>query len=256
MTIAGEPIMRPTPWIAAALVLSLTSPAVAQEWDNFVFIDDGFEMNFPGRPQVEDTTWISQYGYELPARVYRASRGSERYSATVVDYRGLEKLGVERASQCPPGAEPCMGTQDGREGAIIGLGYWKMDVRGALAYATLKFLQRDAKVIDYSLQFQQVVEGYFLRLTNLDESRTLVYITMHENRLYVFEGTTPKGSPATALFQASVGFVDADGNSLRYLDYYSNAVHGLRQYEPPPATTTRSGALVGTTDADRSGGNR
>ena len=63
---------------------------------------------------------------------------------------------------------------------------------------------------------------------------------MHENRLYIFEGTTPKGHPASALFQASVGFVNAAGNSLRYLDYYSNAIHGLRQYEPPPATETRA----------------
>ena len=110
----------------------------------------------------------------------------------------------------------------------------KMDVRGALAYATLKFLQRDAKVTDFNLQFQQVVEGYFLQLTNRDESRTFAYITMHENRLYVFEGTTPKGYPEPGLFQGSVSFVDAKGNSIRYTDYYSNAIHGLRQYEPPP----------------------
>ena len=225
--------MRLTRWIAAALVLLLTPPALAQEWDNFLFIEDRFEVNFPGRPQTEEMVWMSQYGYELPARVYRASRRSERYSATVVDYRGIGPLGVERASRCSPTAEPCQGTQDGRQGAIMGLGYWKMDVRGALAYATLKFLQRDARVTDYNLQFQQVVEGYFLRLTNHDESGTLAYITMHENRLYIFEGTTPKGYPPSALFQASVGFVDADGNSLRYTDYYSNAIHGLRQYEPP-----------------------
>ena len=72
---------------------------------------------------------------------------------------------------------------------------------------------------------------------------------MHENRLYVFEGTTPNGGPDSSLFQASIGFVDADGNSLRYMDYYSNAIHGLRQYDPPPVTRERSGALVGTADA-------
>ena len=47
----------------------------------------------------------------------------------------------------------------------------------------------------------------------------------------------------------------ADGNSLRYLDYYSNAIHGLRQYEPPPATETRSGALVGAAEAGGPDGN-
>ena len=245
--------MRLTPWIAAALVLSLTTPAFAQEWDQFVFVDDGFTVNFPGRPQVENTTWISQYRYTLPARVYRASRGPERYSATVVDYRGVEKLGVERAARCHPEAEPCLGTSDGADGAIMGLGYWKMDVRGAPAYATQKILQRGGTVTHYSLQFQQVVEGYLLRMTNPDESQTMAYITMHENRLYVFEGTTPKGAPEPGLFQGSVGFVDANGNGIRYLDYYSNAIHGLRQHDPPPLRG--GGAAQGAPGAVRPPGN-
>ena len=227
--------MRVTPWIAAAVVLSLVTPAFAQEWDEFVFADDGFQVNFPGRPQVENATWTSQFRYTLPAHIYRASRGSERYSVTVVDYRGVDKLGAERSRQCPPGAETCIGTQDGRQGGILGLGYWKMDVRGAIAFATLKLLQRDARVIDFNLEFQDVVEGYFLKLINRDESNTSAYITMHENRLYVFEGTTPRGLPEPVLFLSSVGFVDASGKGIRYLDYYSNAVHGLRQYDPPPA---------------------
>lgn len=229
--------MRVTPWIAAVLFLSLVTPARAQEWDEFVSVEDGFKVNFPGKPQVENTTWISQYRYTLPAKVYRASRGPERYSVTVVDYRGIDKQGAERSRQCPPGAETCVGNPDGRPGNV-GPGYWKMDVRGAPAFATLKFLQRDAKVSDFSLEFQDVVEGYFLQLINRDESRTFAYVTMHENRLYIFEGTTPKGYPAPALFQASVGFVDANGNGIRYQDYYSNAVHGLRQYPPPPASLT------------------
>ena len=226
--------MRLTHWIAAALVLLLTTPAFAQEWDNFTFVEDGFAVNFPGPPQIENTTYMSQYRWELPARVYSASRGEERYLVTVVDYRGLEELGIERARVCPPGAETCQGTQDGAQGNVLGLGYWKMDVRGALAFASLEFMQRDAEITDYNLQFQQVVEGYHIQLTNPDESRTFVYITMHENKLYIFEGTTPQGAPEPALFQGSVGFVDAEGNSIRYRNYYSNAIHGLRQYEPPP----------------------
>jgi hypothetical protein len=226
--------MRLNPCIAALFVLTLSSPALAQEWDNFKFVEDGFEVNFPGKPTVENTTYTTQYGYTLPAKIYRASRGPERYSVTVVDYRDLEKQGVERAKKCPPGAETCIGTQDGRQGLILGLGYWKMDVRGAMAFALLKYLQRDAKVTDLNLQFQQVVEGYFLQLTNRDESRTFVYVTMHENRLYVFDGTVPKDAPEPGLFTGSVGILDAQGNSLRYTDYYSNAIHGLRQHQPPP----------------------
>ena len=227
--------MRVIPWIAAALTLALATPALAQEeWDNLKFPEDGFEVNFPGKPQIQNTTYTSQYRYQLPAKVYTASHGRERYSVTVVDYRAAEAQGVARARLCPPGAETCIGTQDGRQGTIIGLGYWKMDVRGAMTFAALKYIQRDAKVTDLNLQFQQVVEGYFLQLTNRDESRTFAYITMHENRLYIFDATVPKGSPEPGLFQGSVGFVDAKGGSIRYTEYYSNAVHGLRESEPPP----------------------
>jgi hypothetical protein len=77
-------------WSIAVLVVALPRPAPAQEWENFVFIEDGFEANFPGRPEVENTTWVTHYGYELPARIYRASRAGERYLVTVVDYRGIE----------------------------------------------------------------------------------------------------------------------------------------------------------------------
>ena len=228
--------MRVISAVAAAIALSLATPALAQEdWDNFKFPEDGFEVNFPGKPKVETTTWVSQYRYNLPAKVYSATHGRERYSVTIVDYRVLPKMGEDRAKQCPAGAETCIGTQDGRRGGIIGLGYWKMDVRGALSFAALKFVQRPGvKVTDMNLQFEQVVEGLFMQLTNADESRTFGYVTMHENRLYIFEGTVPKGMPEPGLFQGSVGFVDAKGGSIRYTDYYSNAIHGLRQQEPPP----------------------
>lgn len=248
------PMRRALGWLIALLVVAPARSAPAQEWENFAFVEDGFEANFPGRPAVDNIIWVTQHGYELPARIYRASRGAERYSATVVDYRGIEKLGVERAAHCHPQAEPCLGTSDGADGAIMGLGYWKMDVRGALAHATQKFLQREGTVTHYSLQFQQVVEGYLLRMTNPDESQTMAYITMHANRLYVFEGTTPKGAPIRPILQSSIGFLDADGNSIRYLDYYSNAIHGLRQQAPPPATRERSGALVGAEKGNRPAG--
>lgn len=233
---------RPMLWIAA-LLLACASPAVAQEWNEFVFVDDAFKVNFPGKPRVETTTWTSQYRYTLPARVYTASRGAERYSATVVDYRDIERQGAERSKQCPPGAETCIGNQDGRNGAVLGFGYWRMDVRGAMAFAMFTLLQRGGRLTDLTVQFQDLVEGYSLQLTNADESRTFAYITMHENRLYVFEGTTPKGYPDPALFQGSVGFVDAKGQGIRYVDWYSNAVHGLRQHEPPPYRA--GGVLVG-----------
>jgi hypothetical protein len=121
--------MRPIPLMSAAIVLALAVPAVAQdEWIEFATKEDGFSVNFPGQPTVEETTWTTQYRYTAPTRIYRANHGQERYSVTVVDYRTVEQQGLERAKQCPPGAEPCRGGQAGS----LGAGYWRMDVRGAL----------------------------------------------------------------------------------------------------------------------------
>jgi hypothetical protein len=222
------------PALAAALSISLAQPAVAQEWREYVNTRDGFRVDFPGEPQITETTWTTEFGYTLPARVYSATRGLERYTMTAVDYNGIEQQGWERSKKCAPGAETCQGQTGGVLFRVIGPSYATQDIRGALLWASLKFIQRDAKVTAFHWSFTDLVEGYQLHLTNRDESRTFVSIYMHENRLYVMEGTAPKGYPEPGLFQQSLGFVDKDGNVLRYEAVYSNEFHGLRIYDPPP----------------------
>jgi len=58
-------------------------PLSAQEWTEFASKESGFTVNFPGEPRVSQTTYKSEYGYTLPAQVYSAARGPERYSVTV-----------------------------------------------------------------------------------------------------------------------------------------------------------------------------
>jgi hypothetical protein len=101
-------------------------------------------------------------------------------------------------------------------------------------------MQRDVKVTHYMWNFIDLVEGHQLQLTNnKDQSRTFVAIYMHENRLYILEGTVPEGDPEPGLFQQSLGFVDKDGNGVRYRDYYDN------DYPPPPLARP-AGAGQGT----------
>jgi len=95
-------------------------------------------------------------------------------------------------------------------------------------------MQRDARVTHYMWNFIDLVEGHQLQLTNnANKSRTFVAIYMHENRLYILEGTVPEGDPEPGLFQQSLGFVDKDGNGIRYRDYYDN------DYPPPPLNRGR-----------------
>ena len=175
------------PCVAAAILLSLSAPALAQEWTEFVSQEDRFSINFPGPPQIRETTYRSQFGAELPARVYSAALGKSRFSITVVDYRPIENILTEKAKACPPGAETCLGGTN--PGSSTGAGYWKIDVAGAITYATWQVLQRNAKVTEFIWTNIDLVEGHMLHLTNPDQSRTFISIFMHENKLYLGEAT-------------------------------------------------------------------
>lgn len=214
-------------------LLGVSAPGQAQEWTEFVNIEDGFRVDFPGQPRVQQTTWTSEYGYMLPARVYSADRGRERYVVTVVDYNGIEEMGKARRRTCPAGAEPCIGSNN------TGEGYWKMDIGGAIVYATWKYLQRDAKPTHLMWNFMDLVEGQQLQLTNADKSRTFVHIAMHLHKLYMFEGTVPAGYPEPGLFQQSVGYVDKDGAGIRYQYVYND------RFPPPPRTGGGRGGAAG-----------
>ena len=223
--------MRSIAALSTALALFLAAPAFAQEWAEFRSLDDGFRVNFLGQPNVEETTFVSEYDYTLPARVYSAERGRERYSMTVVDYNDIEQMGEERARGCPAAAEPCHGSNN------TGAGYWKMDIGGAVVYATWKYLQRDVELTHLMWNFMDLIEGQQLQLTNnVDGSRTFVHISMHMHKLYMLEGTVPAGYPEPGLFQQSMGYVDADGNRIRYQYVYND------RFPPPPRTGAGAGA--------------
>jgi hypothetical protein len=226
--------MRLISLMSAAFVLSLAAPAYSQEWTEFISKEDGFRVNFPAQPRITETTWKSEYGADLPARVYRVEIGQSRYLMTVVDYGQSERLLTEKAKACPPWAdERCTGVE------VVGLGYWKMDIAGALLYATVKFLERDAKLTHLSWNFVDLVEAHLIQLTNnADQSRTFGTISVHEDKLYILDGTVPKGYPEPALFQQSMGYVDKDGNGIRYRSTYSNI------FPAPPRTRGGRGSAA------------
>ena len=159
-----------------ALLLLLPGAASAQEWEEYTSLQDGFTLNFPGQPKVTETKWTSQLNYVLPARVYLAEKDKERYSLTVVDYSSIEQQGVERAKSCPPGNANCRANAP----EALGAGYARHDERGAIVYATFKLLQRDAKLNYLAWEWQDLVEGHIVQLTNnADQSRTFAWVGMH-----------------------------------------------------------------------------
>jgi hypothetical protein len=211
----------------------------------FQSIQDGFKTVFPGQPRVSEITWKTEFDYMLPGRVYSAERNGEKYSVTVIDYNPIETQGIARRKACPPGAETCIGSD------LSGPGYWKHDIRGAIVYAANRYLTGDVKLTHMLWKHQDLVEGNELQLTNPDGSRTFVFIAMHENRLYISEGRVPKGAPEPALFQNAMGWVDKEGNGIRYQSIYVNEIYGLKE-APAPSYGRGGGGRQG--GAGRQGG--
>src|SRR5215467_8136549 len=209
--------------VTVSVMLAASRPAFTQECVEFSSQEERITCVFPTQPKVTETTWLSEYGAILPARVYSAAQGQSRYSLTAVDYNPVEQLLVEKSKACPPGTETCQGVAD------WGLGYWKNDVRGAIVYAVSKFLERDAKVTHLMWNSQQVVQGQELQLTNnTDQSRTYASVYMHENRLIIMEANVPKNYPPATLFTQSLSWLDETGRVIRYSAIYINAPDVLK----------------------------
>ncbi len=79
-------------------------PRLRRTWTEYISKEDGFRVNFPVPPKIETTTFKSEYGIDLPARVYTVNRGVDRYSILIADYRNVKQLADERAAKmCPSG---------------------------------------------------------------------------------------------------------------------------------------------------------
>ena len=204
--------MRRIPLIAAALGLFISGPSFAQDWIEYASRADFFTVNFPAEPKVQNITYQTEYSMTLPGRVHSYEDGKNRYSVTVVDYTDARKKHAEKAKNCQA-TETYPDVCGDRADA---------ELRGALVYASFKLLERDARVTDYAHYNADRVEGHRLQLTNSDGSRTFAAIHLHENRLYILEGTVPKGAPLPALFQQSLGFIDKEGKRIRYSTIYSH----------------------------------
>jgi hypothetical protein len=201
--------MRLIPLVAASFLL-MSGTAPAQEWVEYASRTDMFTVNFPGQPTVHDMTWETEYRLTIPGHVHRYVKGQEHFSVTVVDYSNVQKIHADRVKGCTGYPDTCNNP-------------YVAELRGAMEYAAWSFLKRDAKVTYYAYGNTDRVEGRRLQLTNADGSRTFAQIHMHENRLYIFEATVPKGDPSPELFQQSAGFLDKNGVRVRYNEIYSNA---------------------------------
>jgi hypothetical protein len=215
-TTVAVPVSKQPSWPAHTAGVAAGGDEGNGDWIEFVSLEERFTAVFPGRPLIAETAWPSQFGAVLPARVYSVTQGQSRYTITVVDYRLVERVQVEKARACPDGANTCQGIPD------WGIGYWKNDIRGAIVYGMSSFLKRDARVTEVIWNGIALVQGQALQLTNADKSQTFVGVYMHDNRLVVVEATVPAAYPAPVAFTESIGWINESGRAVRYQTMYVN----------------------------------
>jgi hypothetical protein len=220
--------MRLIRLVAAAFVLFLSSLSFAQEWIEYVSQEDLFTVNFPDKPAVRAITYETEYGVTLPGRVYSSELGSSRYSVTVIDYSDVRQIHAKRLENCDKYPNLCNNPYVG-------------ELRGAMDFAAYNFLKRATKVLHYAYYNSDRIEGRRLQLANPDGTQTFAAIHMHQNRLYIVEGTVPANYPPPAHFQQSLGFVDREGFRVRYDSIYSNMYPAPPrvQYQAPLAQPAR-----------------
>jgi len=231
--------------LISAALLSIASSVRAQEYVEFKSQQDRFSIVFPAEPKITETKYTSEFKSMLPERIYSVDQGQSRFKVTVVDYNNIRAIATEKAKACPPGAEACSGNTG--SGSSTGAGYWKPDIEGAVIHATWELMQRpNEKPVYLGWANMNLVEGHMVNLINeKDKSRTSAAIYMHENKLYIIEGTVPAGYPVPDFFQQSVGWLDEKGNEIRYLTIYHNGF-------PKPDVRTQGGG-GGAANAGRGG---
>ena len=182
-------------------LVSISSVCHAQGWLEYINRTDRFIVNFPGQPEVSDTTHRSAFEATFPARVYTVEAGSGVYSVTVVDYRDSERIHSERTDL----------TEANSSSSV-----WVTDVRASVAHAAQGFRARGGEVTYDAWADIDKIEGHQLQITNPDQSRSFVAIHLHDSRLYILEATVPPGAPPPGLFQQSLGILDEEGRRIRY----------------------------------------
>ncbi|MGI9272269.1 MAG: hypothetical protein ACR2QT_10870 [Woeseiaceae bacterium] len=178
-----------------------TSIANAQDWRRFVDHDEFFAVNVPGEPEVSEFLYASEWGGNLPAKLYRLQAMGVDYRVTVVNYGTNEKAYVRVDDH----------TDDDFP--------WLYDFRGSIAYAAHNIRKRGGKVTFDAWHHIEMVEGHQLHITHEDGSRIYASMYLYEDtgRLYILEANAPAGALPQGLFQQSLNFLDEDGNRVRYL---------------------------------------
>jgi hypothetical protein len=163
---------------ALAIVLLLVSaPGSAQGWAEYRNTEEGFLVNMPGEPRAETIRYTTESGASVPARLFFAAEGMNRYTMTVVH---LSSSAVD---------------DDGTK---------------AMAYEAARLRQRGRIRFENPTTLDGVY-GHQLSMIEPDGRRVLIQLYYYNHKLYIAEGNTAPDAFEAALFQTSVAMIHPDG---------------------------------------------
>ena len=200
--------------IATGLILLFSVPSFAQEWIEYKNSVDSFAVTLPREPAIKDTKLTTEYGHVLPGHLYTIDDGKNHYSVSVIDFRNLRQMETDRIAKCRASGgdgDTCMDT-------------YLHDVRGAVINATWSIMQRGGKIKHFAYSRMDLVEGHELYVLNTDGTQTFSGVYMHEDHLFILEGTVPGNGPPPVQFYQSLEFLDKDGKAIRYATPYANGL--------------------------------
>jgi len=163
--------------LVAALFVLVSVPASAQGWAEYRNTDEGFLVNLPGEPKVETIAYTTLSLTPVPARVFAAAEGMNRYSMTVVD---LTSSAVD---------------DDGTK---------------AMAHEASVQRRRGQIRFDESSELDGI-HGHQLSIVEPSGRRVLIQLYYYNHKLYIAEGNTAPDAFEAALFQTSVAMIHPDG---------------------------------------------
>lgn len=172
--------MRLAAGFFAALVVVASTPVLAQGWAEYRNPEEGFLVNMPGEVRAETIRYTTQSGASVPARIFFAAEGMNRYTMIVVN---LTSSAVD---------------DDGTR---------------AMAYEAAQLRRRGQIRFDAPSQLDGV-RGHQLSMIEPDGRRVLIQLYYYNHKLYVAEGNTTPDSFEAALFQTSVAMIHPDGRTV------------------------------------------
>ena len=169
--------MRVAATVLAAFLVIASAPASAQGWAEYRNTEEGFLVNMPGEPRSEAIRYTTQSGASVPARLFFAAEGMNRYTMTVVNLAGSPV------------------DDDGAK---------------AMAHEAAMLRQRGQIRFDAPSELDGV-HGHQLSMIEPDGRRVLIQLYYYNHKLYIAEGNTAPGAFEAALFQTSVAMIHPDG---------------------------------------------